>query len=62
MGDEGERAFERSRPLNRSLTQRDAFVSFSSSLTERERERESKVPPRETDSVIASRSVENFSP
>lgn len=40
MGDEGERAFERSRPLNRSLTQRDAFVSFSSSLTEGERERE----------------------
>lgn len=60
MGDEGERAFERSRPLNRSLTQRDAFVSFSSSLTEGERE--SKVSSRETDSVIASRSVENFSP
>lgn len=60
MGDEGERAFERFRPLNRSPTRSFFVLAIVDREKERGRGRESKVPPR----ILRSRpgSMENFSP
>ena len=53
MGDEGERAFERFRPLNRSPTRSFFVLAIVDREKERGRERESKVSS--ADSAIASR-------